>query len=144
MPGGDLEVGAIVVGSPVPQAAAGVPGFGRLDDPDFFEEREHAEERVSPLATELAEVPHRRAEEILQLRKPFVDGGQWLEESEIHLSFGKFWGREGPFNPRRRRIEMPCTSLAGLDEVAQMPPAFLQQGVHRATPSGSARATTSF
>ena len=85
-----------------------------------------------------------RAEEILQLRKPFVDGGQWLEESEIHLSFGKFWGREGPFNPRRRRIEMPCTSLAGLDEVAQMPPAFLQQGVHRATPSGSARATTSF
>jgi hypothetical protein len=39
---------------------------------------------------------------------------------------------------------MPCTPLAGLDEVAQMPPAFLQQGVHRATPSGSARATASF
>ncbi len=133
MPGGDLEVGAVVVGSPVPQAAAGVPGFGRLDDPDFFEEREHAEECVSPLATELAEVPHRRAKEILQLRKPFVDGGQWLEESEIHLSFGKFRGRERPFNPRRRRIEMPCTPLAGLDELAEMPPAPVTEFLNQET-----------
>ena len=59
---GELEVGAVVVGSPVPQAAAGVPCFGRFDNSGFFAECEHAEKRVSPLATEFAEVTHGRTE----------------------------------------------------------------------------------
>ena len=59
---GELEVGAVVAGSPVPQAAAGVPCFGRFDNSGFFAECEHAEKRVSPLATEFAEVTHGRTE----------------------------------------------------------------------------------
>ena len=132
------------MGCPVPQAAAGMPRVRGLDDAGLFAERENPKERVRPLSTEFTEMPHGRTEQILELGKPLVDGRQWLEQGKVHLPLREYRCCHGPLNPCGGRIEVPGTTLAGLDQIAKMPTALLHNRVHWTASTGRACAAASF